>query len=150
KADPINNKLVTDLLQNPRVMFQHRFILPLMFGSNALVWFITGWLFHDFLGAFVITVGLRIFALHHFTWFINSLAHTWGDKPFCQEQTAVNNAVLSLLTFGEGYHNYHHVFAKDYRNGVRWFHFDPAKWLIWTLSKIGLTKDLRRIDKLTI
>ena len=150
KADPINPKLVSDLQQNPRVMFQHRFILPLMFLTNALVWLFVGWLLNDYLGAFFIAVGLRIFVLHHFTWFINSLAHTWGDKPFCQEQTAVNNLILSFLTFGEGYHNYHHVFAKDYRNGVRWYHFDPTKWMIWTLSKLGLVKDLRRVDKLTI
>lgn len=150
KAPPINKTLVSDLLQNPRVVLQDRFIALFMFGSNALVWLLVGWLFHDFLGAFVITVALRVFVLHHLTWFINSLAHTWGDKPFCQEQTAVNNHILSLLTFGEGYHNYHHVFAKDYRNGVRWFHFDPSKWLIWMLSKLGLTRDLRRVDKLTI
>lgn len=150
KADPINPKLVSDLLQNPRVMFQHRFILPLMFGTNALIWLFVGWLLNDYLGAFFIAVALRIFVLHHFTWFINSLAHTWGDKPFCQEQTAVNNLILSFLTFGEGYHNYHHVFAKDYRNGVRWHHFDPTKWFIWILSKLGLAKDLRKMDTLTI
>jgi len=148
--DPINPKIVSDLQQNRRVMFQHRFILPLMFGTNALVWLFVGWLLNDYLGAFFIAVALRIFVLHHFTWFINSLAHTWGDKPFCQEQTAVNNLILCFLTFGEGYHNYHHVFAKDYRNGVRWYHFDPTKWVIWTLSKLGLVKDLRRMDKLTI
>lgn len=150
KADPIDPKLVSDLRQNPRVVFQHRFIIHLMFGTNALVWLFVGWLLNDYLGAFFIAVALRIFVLHHFTWFINSLAHTWGDKPFCQEQTAVNNLILSFLTFGEGYHNYHHVFAKDYRNGVRWYHFDPTKWMIWILSKLGLVKDLRRVDKLTI
>ncbi len=150
KPDPIDPKLVSDLTRNPRVMFQHRYILPLMFGGNALVWLVLGWLLNDYLGAFIIGVGLRIFVLHHLTWFINSLAHTWGDRPFCQEQTAVNNLVLSFLTFGEGYHNYHHVFAKDYRNGVRWFHFDPTKWIIWGLSKIGLARDLHRMDKLTI
>ncbi|MCC5831838.1 MAG: acyl-CoA desaturase [Chlamydiales bacterium] len=150
KADPIDPKLVSDLKQNPRVMFQHRFIIPLMFGTNVLAWAFVGWLLNDYLGAFFIAVALRIFVLHHLTWFINSLAHTWGDKPFCQEQTAVNNLILSFLTFGEGYHNYHHVFAKDYRNGVRWYHFDPTKWMIWTLSKLGLVKDLRRVDQLTI
>ena len=89
---------------------------------------------------------VRMCALHHFTWFINSLAHTWGDKPFCQEQTAVNNYILAFLTFGEGYHNFHHVFANDYRNGIRWYHFDPTKWLIWTLNKLGLAHNLRVID----
>ena len=51
---------------------------------------------------------------------------------------------MALLTFGEGYHNYHHKFQWDYRNGVRWFHFDPSKWLIWFFSKIGLANELKK------
>lgn len=150
KPEPIDTKIVSDLVKNPRVMFQHRFIVLFMFGGNALLWLVLGWIFNDYLGAFFVGICLRIFVLHHLTWFINSLAHTWGDRPFCQEQTAVNNFVLSILTFGEGYHNYHHVFAKDYRNGVRWYHFDPTKWTIWTLSKLGLAHDLRQMDELVI
>jgi stearoyl-CoA desaturase (delta-9 desaturase) len=46
---------------------------------------------------------------------------------------------------GEGYHNYHHEFQHDYRNGVKPWQIDPTKWIIWTLSKIGLTKQLRRV-----
>jgi stearoyl-CoA desaturase (delta-9 desaturase) len=53
--------------------------------------------------------------------------------------------VISLLTFGEGYHNYHHTFANDYRNGIKWYHFDPTKWLIWTLHKCGWAKDLKQV-----
>jgi len=71
----------------------------------------------------------------------------WGDKSYSREQTAVNNAIVALLTFGEGYHNYHHVFASDYRNGVRWWQYDPTKWSIWFLSKIGLVSDLKTIDQ---
>jgi len=62
----------------------------------------------------------------------------------------MNNFIISFLTFGEGYHNYHHAYANDYRNGVRWYQFDPAKWLIWTLSKFGFAWNLRRVDPLTI
>lgn len=131
-------------------MFQHNYYKPLMLGSNALVVLLFGWLFNDFLGAFVLVCWLRMFLLHHFTWFINSLAHMWGEKPFSQEQTAVDNYFLSLLTFGEGYHNYHHTFANDYRNGIRWFHFDPTKWMIWTLEKLGLAHGLKRMDSVTI
>jgi stearoyl-CoA desaturase (delta-9 desaturase) len=51
---------------------------------------------------------------------------------------------MALFTFGEGYHNYHHEFQHDYRNGVKPWQWDPTKWLIWSLSKIGLTSGLRR------
>lgn len=150
KPKPIDPKVVPDLLKNKLVMFQDRFIGTLMFATNAIVFFIVGWLLNDFVGAFFLAVWTRLFALHHFTWFINSLAHTWGEKPFCQEQTAVDNYFLSMLTFGEGYHNYHHTFANDYRNGIRWYHFDPTKWLIWTLHILGLAHSLRRMDSFTI
>lgn len=146
----IDPKVVPDLMRNKLVMFQHNHATLWMTGTNLAVFLLLGWLLNDFLGAFIIGFMARVFFLHHFTWFINSLAHTWGDKPFCQEQTAVDNFIISLVTFGEGYHNYHHTYANDYRNGVRWYHFDPSKWLIWTLSKLGLAYGLKKMDPTTI
>ena len=52
---------------------------------------------------------------------------------------------MALFTFGEGYHNYHHEFQHDYRNGVKPWQFDPTKWTIWLLSKLGLVRNLRRV-----
>lgn len=137
-------KVVADLLKNKMVMFQHKYYVPLMVLSNlfttALVWLATG----DLFGAFLISWVLRQFFSHHTTWFINSLAHYWGHQNYSTEHTAVDNYILCFLTFGEGYHNYHHTFANDYRNGIKWYHFDPTKWLIWTLSKLGMAHNLRR------
>src|SRR6478672_5994535 len=53
---------------------------------------------------------------------------------------ALGAFLMALLTFGEGYHNYHHEFQHDYRNGVKSWQWDPTKWIIWLLSKIGLTR----------
>lgn len=150
KPRPIDPKVVSDLYANKLLAFQHRYYLKLVIGLNVVSCLFFAWLFSDFWGAFFLITWGRMFALHHSTWFINSLAHTWGSKPFSQEQSAVNNYILSFLTFGEGYHNYHHTFASDYRNGVRWYHFDPTKWMIWTLQKLGLASNLKRIDPATI
>lgn len=150
KPLPIDKKVVADLINNKYIAFQHKYYPFLMLSINALVFFTVGYIFQDYLGAFVLAIWTRIFLLHHFTWFINSLAHTWGSREFSKEQSAVNNYIIALVTFGEGYHNYHHVFANDYRNGVRWYHFDPTKWLIWGLSKLGLTYNLKRTDKILI
>jgi len=57
---------------------------------------------------------------------------------------------VSLFTFGEGYHNYHHTFQWDYRNGVKWFAFDPSKWIIKLLSFIGITYDLKETKEYLI
>lgn len=150
KPRTIDPKVVSDLFDNKLLAFQHKHYLKLVIGLNALGCLIFSLLFSDFWGAFFLITWGRMFALHHSTWFINSLAHTWGDKPFSQEQSAVNNYIISFLTFGEGYHNYHHTFANDYRNGIRWYHFDPTKWVIWTLSKLGLASHLKEMDPATI
>jgi stearoyl-CoA desaturase (delta-9 desaturase) len=55
-----------------------------------------------------------------------------------------------LFTWGEGYHNFHHEFANDYRNGVRWYQYDPGKWLIWLLSHLHVAWNLRRVPDTTI
>lgn len=74
----------------------------------------------------------------------------YGKRPYTDENTARDNAFLAFLTWGEGYHNYHHHFQYDYRNGIKWWQYDPTKWLIFALSKIGLAKDLRKVDDVTI
>lgn len=150
KSAPIDKKVVPDLIKNKLVMFQHHHIVTLILATNVLAVLFFGWIFNDYFGSFVFVFLLRLFCSHHTTWFINSLAHMWGDKPFSKELTAVDNYFLSILTFGEGYHNYHHTFANDYRNGIRWFHFDPTKWLIWTLNKLGLAHSLKTVDESVI
>lgn len=150
KREQPDPKFVKDLSDNRLLHFQHRHYAILMVLANAVaiagLWLLTG----DLLGAFVIGFLLRLFFVHHCTWFINSLAHMWGSKPYSSEHSAVNNFILAFLTFGEGYHNYHHTFASDYRNGVRWYQFDPPKYVIWLMSKVGLAKDLRQVNRLTI
>lgn len=150
KPNEIDSKVVPDLLKNKLVMFQHRFVGSCMIVTNAIAFLFVGWLLNDYWGAFFLALWTRLFTLHHFTWFINSLAHTWGEKPFSEEHSAVDNYFLSMVTFGEGYHNYHHTFANDYRNGIKWYHFDPTKWVIWTLSKLRLIHSLKVTDPFTI
>jgi Fatty-acid desaturase len=50
------------------------------------------------------------------------------------------------VTFGEGYHNYHHTYQSDYRNGPRWYNFDPSKWLIFMLWKMDLASSIRIVS----
>ncbi|MDD9954267.1 MAG: fatty acid desaturase [Candidatus Woesearchaeota archaeon] len=146
-ATTYNPKVVHDLVKRKLLVLQDKHYLACVIASNALVLVLFGWLFGSLFGAFVVMFLTRLFINHHTTWFINSLAHTWGVQPFSREHSAVNNWVISLLTYGEGYHNYHHTFANDYRNGVRWWQFDPGKFVIWSLSKIGLASNLRRVDR---
>ena len=66
-----------------------------------------------------------------------------GDSRI-QPNAARDSFFLALLTLGEDYHNYHHEFQYDYRNGVKPWQVDPTKWFIWMLSKLRLVRGLRR------
>lgn len=146
----VDPRYLKDLMANPWLRIQHRYYGVLMVLANALAVAGLAWFTGDLVGAVVIGFLLRLFLVHHSTWFINSLAHMWGSKPYSTEHSAVNNFILALLTYGEGYHNFHHTFAGDYRNGIRWYQFDPPKYLIWLMSKLGLAWDLKRTDPLMI
>jgi len=139
-----------DLERDPIVMFQHRYYLPLTLAMNFGFPLLLGWAVGDALGVFLLAGLLRLVLNHHFTWFINSLAHMWGSQPYTEENTARDNAALALLTFGEGYHNFHHIFQNDYRNGVKWWQFDPTKWLIAGLSYLKLATNLKRVPDVQI
>jgi stearoyl-CoA desaturase (Delta-9 desaturase) len=73
---------------------------------------------------------------------VNSLAHALGKPLFNSEVSARDNWAVALLTLGEGYHSFHHRFPADFRNGIRWYHWDPAKWFIGALKSVGLASNL--------
>ncbi len=135
---------IPDLRRDPMLQFQHRFYVPLVLLTNIGLPLLAGWIVGDVWGTFILAGVLRLVWSHHATFFINSLAHMWGSRPYTDENTARDNAVLAVFTFGEGYHNFHHIFQHDYRNGVRWWQWDPTKWLIASLNAVGLTRKLRR------
>ena len=139
-----------DLEQDPIVAWQHRYYLPLVLATNVGLPLALGWLAGDLWGVFLLAGLLRLVLIHHTTFLINSLAHMWGSRPYTDENSARDNPVLAFLTYGEGYHNFHHIFDRDYRNGIRWWQWDPSKWLIWSLSKLGLASDLKRVPDVTI
>lgn len=132
-----------DLQKDKIVMWQHRNYWWLTWLLNIGVPVTLGWMCGDVIGGFLLIGVLRLVASHHFTFFINSLAHIWGKRTYTEKNTARDNGWLALLTYGEGYHNFHHLFEYDYRNGIRWYQFDPSKWFIWGMSKLGLTHNLR-------
>jgi stearoyl-CoA desaturase (Delta-9 desaturase) len=141
---------VADLKKDPLLVWQDRyihliaalvaFVLP---ASVGFLW--GGW--KAALGAFLIAGVLRVVVLQHATFCINSLCHYIGAQPYSSKCSARDSWILAILTFGEGYHNYHHEFQHDYRNGVKPWQIDPTKWIIWALSKIGLATNLRRVPQ---
>ncbi len=137
-------KNVNDLAADPLVRFQHRFFVPLAIVMGFIVPAAIASLWGDFWGGLIIAGALRITLNQHLTFCINSVCHTFGNRNYSTQQTARDNWVTALFTYGEGFHNFHHQFMFDYRNGIRFYHFDPAKWLIGVLSFFNLATDLKQ------
>jgi stearoyl-CoA desaturase (delta-9 desaturase) len=147
KPDPPFDN-VPDLYRDPLVVWQHRYVQLIAVTVSFLLPAFLGWLWNGpsgALGGFLLAGVARVVCVQHCTFFINSACHVIGSQPYSSRCSARDSWFMALFTFGEGYHNYHHEFQHDYRNGVKPWQFDPTKWIIWTLSKMGLASNLRQV-----
>lgn len=110
----------------------------LLFGLGALTELSLGlsWLIYG--------VFLRIVALQHATWLVNSASHRWGYKSFSTRDESSNCWWVALLTFGEGWHNNHHADPTSANFRFRWFETDPGYWVISLLKALGLAWDVNQ------
>jgi len=148
---PLDN--VADLKKDPLVVWQDRHIHRLAVMVSFILPTLAGFLWDGWVGAlggFLIGGVAKVVMLQHCTFLINSACHTLGRQPYSTRCSARDSLFMALFTFGEGYHNYHHEFQHDYRNGVKPWQWDPTKWMIWILSKLRLTSGLRRVPQDTI
>ncbi len=146
----INYQNVQDLQKDRLVMCQHKYYGLWALSAGIVFPLILGFLTEHMMGAFILSVCLRLTLVYHCTFFINSICHMFGRATYDIYATAKDHWVIALLTYGEGYHNFHHRFPSDYRNGVRWYQWDPSKWLIALMSGFGLARDLKRVSSFRI
>jgi stearoyl-CoA desaturase (delta-9 desaturase) len=134
-----------DLVDDPLLIFQkkHYRTLALLVGFGLP--FLLGGFWGRPVGAVIWGGLLRLAVSHHCAFLVNSAAHTFGTQPYSSENTSRDNWIVALVTMGEGYHNFHHAYPMDFRNGVFWYQWDPTKWLILALRTVGLAWDLKQI-----
>jgi stearoyl-CoA desaturase (delta-9 desaturase) len=137
---------ISDLKADTVVVWQERNYVPLAllmgWGFPAAL---AGLCWNDWYGGLLYAGILRMFVTHQGVFCINSVCHYLGDQPYDDRLSPRNLPhVLALFTLGEGYHNFHHEFPSDYRNGVHWYDLDSTKWAIWVWEKLGLVRDLKR------
>ncbi len=137
---------VPDLWKNAVIRSQHEYYILWSVFMGFIVPMLVCSLWGDMWGGLLIGGFLRVALNQQFTFLINSLCHFAGTKPFSDKITARDNWLTAIFTYGEGYHNYHHTFPGDYRNGIRWYDFDLTKWLIYGLSKVGLAWRLHMVS----
>jgi stearoyl-CoA desaturase (delta-9 desaturase) len=138
--ETVLKKYVPDLMKDKfHVFFAKYYYVPLIV-SGFLFYAVGGW------SMVLWGVFLRVVVGWHTTWFVNSLAHLFGGRPFATKDDSTNNWFVAILTFGEGWHNNHHAFPTSARHGLKWYQFD-MNWLTINLfKKLGWAKQIRVFD----
>ena len=152
-STPMDN--VQDLKKDGPIVWQDKWVHGIAFFMSFILPAGIGYLYAittknltpvaGLLGGLLIPGVARVVMVQHATFCINSLCHMIGSRPYSTSHSARDSWIAAIFTMGEGYHNYHHEFQWDYRNGVKSWQLDPSKWIIWMLSKFGLTNDLKRV-----
>lgn len=136
-ADP--NVYCRNLVNDPIVVFVSRTFLLWVVISLIIPYAIGGW-------SGLLWAGLvRIFLVHHVTWSVNSICHTFGMREFETSDQSRNEWIVGLLAFGEGWHNNHHAFPRSAFHGLHWWQFDLSGYIIRLLERVGLATEVYRI-----
>jgi len=137
---------------NKILLWQLRHYWSILIFMHSIPPFLLGYLWKGtfFAGyASFLFVGIGRCFQQHMTFCVNSVCHFWGSRKYTNG-TARDIWWLAPLLLGENWHNFHHAFPKDYRNGVKWYHFDLHKWIIYVMEKVGLAWDLDRTPEFRI
>ncbi|ANZ77426.1 BA75_05191T0 [Komagataella pastoris] len=135
---------ISDLADDWIVRFQHRhYLLIMTFMALILPTIIAKYFWNDAWGGFIYGGIFKVFVIQQATFCVNSLAHWIGVQPFDDRRTPRDHFLTAIVTFGEGYHNFHHEFPSDYRNALKWYQYDPTKIVIYLSSKVGLSYNLK-------
>ncbi len=144
-------KFPPDLTKKKLLVLQNKYYVLFAIASGFLMPAVAGYFLLDsFVGGLLWGGLARVVITQHSTFFVNSIAHTFGSQPYNPKNSARDSLFVSLLTFGEGYHNFHHHFQSDYRCAVKWYQWDPTKWLINTMRSMRLVKKVKRFSKYEI
>jgi stearoyl-CoA desaturase (delta-9 desaturase) len=87
---------------------------------------------------------VRIFLVHHVTWSVNSVCHTFGSRPYQTKDRSRNQWLVGLLALGEGWHNNHHAFPRSALHGLRWWQFDLSGLTIRLFERLRLVRGVQR------
>ena len=134
---------IRDFTRFPELMFLDKFhYLPLAIGVGSL--YAIGGFPYVVWGGLVSTV-----LLWHGTFTINSLSHVFGNRRYVTTDTSRNNALLAVLTMGEGWHNNHHYHQNTANQGWFWWEIDMTYYVLRVMSVLGLVWDLRTASDAT-
>jgi stearoyl-CoA desaturase (delta-9 desaturase) len=123
-----------DLARQPFYRWLDRYFLLLQVPLAVALYAWGGWSF------VLYGIAVRSVFLWHSTWFVNSATHRWGYRNFASDDGSRNLWWVSVLTYGEGWHNNHHAYPNVAQSGLRWWEVDTTWWAIRALQMCGLAK----------
>uniref|UniRef100_A0A8C6S3G4 Stearoyl-coenzyme A desaturase 3 n=2 Tax=Nannospalax galili TaxID=1026970 RepID=A0A8C6S3G4_NANGA len=143
---------MSDLEAEKLVMFQRKYykpgILLICFILPTLVpWYFWGETLKH--GLYVATF-LRYALTLNITWLVNSAAHLYGYRPYDKNIDPRENALVSVGTMGEGFHNYHHTFPFDYSASEYRWHINFTTFFIDCMAALGLAYDQKEVSKAAV
>jgi stearoyl-CoA desaturase (delta-9 desaturase) len=147
KADPSDLDRSTKDLRSDRAITWVNATFPVWVAVGILIpgligWWVSGsWI--GLLSGMLWGGFVRILLMHHITWSINSICHTWGSRDFVSNDHSTNNLPIAIFSLGEGWHNNHHAFPTSARHGLRWWQIDFTWIVIWVMQKLRLVWDVR-------
>jgi stearoyl-CoA desaturase (delta-9 desaturase) len=115
--------------------------------APALIGGLWSWSWPGAVTAFFWASLVRVAFLHHVTWSINSICHTFGKEEFEVRDKSRNVSWLAILSFGESWHNLHHADPTCARHGVLKGQIDIAARLIWVAEKLRWVSAVRWPDE---
>ncbi|MET7419547.1 acyl-CoA desaturase [Dactylosporangium sp. NPDC005555] len=139
-------RFIPDLLADRDIRLVHRLFGPLTVVTLALPAVIGGlvtWSLWGAVTAFFWAGLVRVTALHHVTWSVNSVCHMIGERPFAARDRSANFWPLAILSMGESWHNLHHADPTSARHGVLRGQIDISAALIRLFEKAGWAWDVR-------
>jgi sn-1 stearoyl-lipid 9-desaturase len=131
-------RFTRDISNDPVYKFCDRYFFPMQIALGALLYSIGGpsWLIW---GVFV-----RLVLVYHCTWFVNSATHKFGYRTFENSGDKSTNCWwVALVTYGEGWHNNHHMYQYSARHGLQWWEIDATWMTISLLKRLGLATNVK-------
>lgn len=129
---------VPNLTRYPELMWLHRHSLAPGFALCGIVFLAGGF------SAMAVGVLLGASILVHQSSAVNYICHRFGRRRFETDDLSTNNFIVSLLVFGEGWHNNHHRYPVSARAGFCWWEIDMFYWVICLWEALGLVWDVKR------
>lgn len=133
------SRFTKDIADDPFYLFLQKFFFPIQITLAVVLYLIGGWPFVVW-GVFV-----RMVAVFHCTWFVNSATHKFGYQTYESSDQSKNCWWVALLTYGEGWHNNHHAYQFSARHGIKWWEIDMTWMTIRLLQSLGLATKVKLI-----